>query len=73
MLPKSLDQADAPTPQAGGVEAQSPGDPRGRTVLLAHYCLPNNTNASLWRVLRLPLLGILLLDPKQLTAMCLCA
>ncbi|EDL80532.1 syncoilin (predicted) [Rattus norvegicus] len=25
MLPKSLDQADAPTPQAGGVEAQSPG------------------------------------------------
>lgn len=25
MLPKSLEQADAPTSQAGGVEAQSPG------------------------------------------------
>nr|XP_012620840.1 syncoilin isoform X1 [Microcebus murinus] len=33
MLPKSLEQADAPTPQAGGIETQSQGDLCGRVVL----------------------------------------
>lgn len=29
MLPKSLEQANAPTSQAGGIEKQSQGDPYG--------------------------------------------